>query len=258
MHETIWSSSNLFGTVTLRRSTDPKLPSPSISGDPYPLKVLPLCQVGNRKRSLNPCNQEGIIWVWFLNTSFSEKGESPGHGNVTGETSTRPFWKFRLSWFFENPGPLGHFSDLQSPSYSWRRKKRERTFHTSCVILTIRLVEEIRRSPVDMVNISHVFTRFGLDIPGGCSGFLPSTVPVTKCFSRAPSSSMLSSSSGISTSFQDMWASWIEPASLQTDGYTSACIYVCLYACMYACMCILGIQLELHDSHTHMTYTLIY
>ena len=38
-------------------------------------------------------------------------------------------------------------------------------------------MEEIRRSPVDMENIP-VLTGFWnvLDIPGGCLGFLPSTV----------------------------------------------------------------------------------
>ena len=192
----------------------------------------------------------------------------------------------------KKPWPLGHLSKTTSPSYSWRSHKKGKAFHTSC-ILTIRLMVGGRNPAFTSWYGKYPIFLQGFIHPRWLAlGFLPSTVTVTKCFSRAPSSSMLSSSSGISTSFQDMWASWIEPASLRSDSYTSACIYMGvsknggtpkssiligfsiinqpvwgtsifgnthMYVCMHACMCricILGMQLELHNSHTHMTYTL--
>ena len=52
---------------------------------------------------------------------------------------------------------------------------------------------------------------------------------------------------------------FLDWTSLASVKWVHICmyLYVCLYACMYACMCrmcILGMQLELHNSHTNMTH----
>ena len=114
---------------------DPPIPNYHLHPSPVthiPLKVLPLCQVGNGKGAWTHAIKKESYELGFLNTSFSEISVNlQGMEKRNGETSTRPFWKFRSSprcLKFKKPWPLGHLTKTTSPSYSWRIQKKGKHF----------------------------------------------------------------------------------------------------------------------------------